>query len=54
MLGVGDVAVAGQLVAFVAVLSAALSVALLVPAAQAAQPKFFDNLSGSWSVSGQA
>ncbi|MBZ0261089.1 MAG: hypothetical protein K8F90_10865 [Hyphomicrobiales bacterium] len=37
-----------------ALIAAALSVALLVPAAQAAQPKFFDNLSGSWSGSGQA
>ena len=37
-----------------ALLAAALSVALLVPAAQAAQPKFFDNLSGSWTGSGRA
>lgn len=37
-----------------ALLAAALSVALLIPAAQAAQTKFFDNLSGSWSGSGKA
>ena len=35
-------------------LAAALSSALLIPAAQAAPAKFFDNLSGSWSGSGQA
>ena len=35
-------------------LAAALTGALLVPTAQAAQSKFFDNLSGSWSGSGQA
>jgi hypothetical protein len=37
-----------------ALLAAALSIALLIPATQAAPPKFFDNLSGSWSGSGQA
>lgn len=37
-----------------ALLAAAFSVALLVPTAQAAGPGFFDNLSGSWSGSGQA
>ena len=35
-------------------LATALSTALLIPAAQAAPAKFFDNLSGSWSGSGQA
>ena len=34
--------------------AAALASALLISTAQAAQPKFFDNLSGSWSGSGQA
>jgi hypothetical protein len=37
-----------------AIFAAAMSVALLIPGANAAQPKFFDNLSGSWSGSGQA
>jgi len=37
-----------------ALLAAALSAALLIPAAQAASSKFFDNLSGSWSGSGKA
>jgi hypothetical protein len=36
------------------VLAAALSAALLIPAAHAAPSKFFDNLSGSWSGTGQA
>ncbi len=35
-------------------LATALAAALLIPAAQAAPAKFFDNLSGSWSGSGQA
>ncbi len=35
-------------------LAAALASALLIPAAQAAPNKFFDNLSGSWSGSGRA
>jgi hypothetical protein len=35
-------------------LATALATALLIPAAQAAPAKFFDNLSGSWSGSGQA
>jgi len=35
-------------------LATALATALLIPAAQAAPSKFFDNLSGSWSGSGRA
>ena len=35
-------------------LATVLATALLIPAAQAAPAKFFDNLSGSWSGSGQA
>ncbi|MEP7173380.1 MAG: hypothetical protein ABI705_07825 [Aestuariivirga sp.] len=35
-------------------LATALASALLIPVAQAAPTKFFDNLSGSWSGSGRA